>query len=219
MADIAGGRAGVYDLLVGVFSHLPDEPFLDRVDSDRLKHFLDTCCDLNSANFKSGVNCIQAYQSHMKTRPVSKILEELSVDRTGILRGTGHRNLKPPYEGLYRENKHFGDTLLGIKRFYRKAGLMPEDSVSDPPDYICIELDFMRQLCLREQQQWAATGEAAETLAHEKTFLKDHLGCWVGGFCEQVEKHALTDFYRGFALILNAFIAMDMDFLAEFDCD
>jgi TorA maturation chaperone TorD len=35
----------------------------------------------------------------------------------------------------------------------------------------------------------------------------------VGDYCEQVQKHALTDFYRGFALILNDFITRDMKYL------
>jgi TorA maturation chaperone TorD len=35
----------------------------------------------------------------------------------------------------------------------------------------------------------------------------------VGDFCEQVQKHALTDLYRGFALILDDFIKRDLEYL------
>lgn len=217
MAELAGGRARVYDLLVGVFSHLPDEQFLKGIECHELKHFLDICCDMKSTGFKSGVDCVQAYQTLMKSRPLVETLEELSVDRTGILRGTGFMDMKPPYEGLYKGKENSGDLLLEIKRVYRKAGLMPDDSVTESPDYLCIELDFMKHLCLREENQWASSAHVSETLAHEEAFLRNHLGSWVGDFCEQVNKHALTNFYRGFALILAAFIDMDMTFLKELD--
>ena len=51
--------------------------------------------------------------------------------------------------------------------------------------------------------------------ATEETFLTEHLGSWVVEFCRQVERHALTDFYRGFALILEAVISTEMQYLRE----
>ena len=74
----------------------------------------------------------------------------------------------------------------------------------------------MRHLCLREQNEWACSGDAAGTMACEANFLRDHLGSWVGGFCTLAGEHAMTDFYRGLALILDAFISMDKAFLREF---
>lgn len=215
MADVAGARARVYELLVGVFGHLPDRQFLDSVMGDHVRHFLDTCCDMNSVRFRSGVDHINAYRSIAANRPPAQILEEMAVDRTGILRGTGHWDLKPPHEGLYSGKENAGDCLLEIKRCYRKAGLMPEDQVNEPPDYLCIELDFMRQLCLREQKQWKNNGDVAETIAQEDSFLANHLGTWVGAFCDQAQRHARTDFYRGFVMVLDAFVAMDRDFISE----
>ncbi|MBW1944067.1 MAG: molecular chaperone TorD family protein [Deltaproteobacteria bacterium] len=219
MADIAGGRARVYDLLVGVFGHIPDQHYLDRIMGDDLMQFLETCCDMNSATFKSGVDYVNAYHSLAMSRPVEEVLEEMGVDRTAIMRGTGHHDLKPPHETLYRGRENAGESLLEIKRFYRKAGLMPEDRVNESPDYLCIELDFMRLLCLREQKQWSKNEAVAETIAHEEAFLSNHLGNWVGAFCEQAQNHARTDFYRGFAMILDAFVAMDLDFIRAFDIE
>ena len=71
----------------------------------------------------------------------------------------------------------------------------------------------MRLLCLREQKQWSKNEAVAETIAREEAFLVNHLGNWVGAFCEQAQNHARTDFYRGFAMILDAFVAMDLDFI------
>jgi TorA maturation chaperone TorD len=215
MAEIAGGRARVYDLLVGIFNRIPDDQFIEGINSDNLQHFLSSCCDLDSSRFQLGVDRIRAYQSDMEGRPREEVLEELAVDRTRILRGTGHSELKPPYEGVYSGKKNFGDSLLEIKRFYRKAGIMPDASVSESPDYICVEMDFMKQLCIREQKQWAEDGDGPETLKTEEGFLKAHLARWAGDFCDQVEKYALTDFYRGFSMITGAFIQMDLGYLQD----
>lgn len=219
MADIAGGRASVYELLVGVFGHIPDQHYLDRVMGDDLKQFLETCCDMNSAIFKAGVDHVNTYQSLGVGRPGAEVLEEMGVDRTTIMRGTGHQDMTPPHETLYRGKENAGESLLEIKRFYRKSGLMPEDRVNEPPDYLCIELDFMKHLCLREQKQWSKSEDVAETIGYEEAFLSNHLGNWVGAFCQQAQKHARTDFYRGFAMILEAFVAMDLDFIRAFDIE
>ncbi|MBU2498831.1 MAG: molecular chaperone TorD family protein [Proteobacteria bacterium] len=214
-AEIAGGRASVYDLLVGVFGCLPDEAFLTRIEGEGVQSFLDSCSAIEGRGFKPGVDHIHHYRSLMKGRPRHEILEELSVDRTGILRGTGHRDLRPPYEGLYKSRKNSGDILLEIKRSYRKAGLMPDDSINESPDFLCLELDFMKQLCLRERDEWLSQKATQETVAHQEAFFREHLGSWVGRFCREAAKHARTDFFRGFALILDAFIAKETTFLRD----
>ena len=102
-----------------------------------------------------------------------------------------------------------------MKKFYRKAGLVPEERVHESPDYLTIELDFMKQLCLREQQEWSTGRDATETIIHEEEFLRGHLGSWISDFCAQVEKHCFTDFYRGFCMIMDVFIKTDLDYLQE----
>ena len=212
---MAGARATVYDLLVGIFGHLPDEQFLARIRGDAFNHVLDTLSHLKSARCESGIDYLQSFQSAVESRAEEKVLDELSVDRTRILRGTGHPDLKPPYEGLYKTNRDAGQSLLEVKRFYRKAGMLPDETVQEPPDYICIELDFMKRLCLREQRQWESHEDALDTISTEEVFLREHLGGWVGQFSQQVEKHALTDFYRGLALILEAVVLTDMKYMGE----
>jgi TorA maturation chaperone TorD len=73
----------------------------------------------------------------------------------------------------------------------------------------------MKQLCLREQNQWLHDGRIKETIAQEEEFLREHLGIWLGDFCGAVGKHGLTDFYKGFSLILDAFVSMDKEWLGE----
>lgn len=93
--------------------------------------------------------------------------------------------------------------------------MLPEETVHEPPDYICVELDFMKEICLKEQDQWRSEGDVLMVIATEEAFLTEHLGSWVGEFCQRVEKHALTDFYRGLALILEAVVLTDMQYMGK----
>jgi len=214
--DIASGRAAFYDLLIAGFEHLPSRDLLLKIKNGELQHFLMGWRELGDNGFRSGLDMISSYQTAARERAEDEILAELSVDRTGILRGTGHAYMKPPYEGLYRKRGALGDSVLEVNRFYRRAGLLPDEAVLEPADYLCVELDFMKQLCLREerlQRQEKDEKAIAQTITLQEEFLRLHLGQWVGEFCSAVKNHASTDFYRGLALILDAYIRLETKWL------
>lgn len=215
-ADIAGGRAAFYELLVAVFERLPDQALLGKIKRGEFESILNRCCELRNGGMDKGLLLLASYQSGIRGRPEEEVLTELSVDRTKILRGTGEQDMMPPYEGLYKQKDRIGDSVLRVRRFYRKAGLAPDETVHEAPDYLCVEMDFMKQLCFREQSRWLNDGEIRETVVQEEEFLKDHLGLWVHDFCAKVQRHALTDFYRGFSVILSAFIDMEKEWLRDF---
>jgi putative dimethyl sulfoxide reductase chaperone len=223
--DVAAGRATFYYLLVAVFEQAPDRVLLAKITDGEFERLLAGYRGLGEQGIRTGLELISSYQSSIRERPEENVLTELAVDRTTILRGTGHTDMKPPYEGLYRKGARFGDSVSQVRQFYRKAGLVPDETVTDAADYLCVELDFMKQLCLREETLRLEEGEVGETIAKttaqtvtqtielEEEFLRVHLGNWVGAFCSAVEKHASTDFYRGFALILDACIRVDRKWL------
>jgi len=219
--DIASGRAAFYDLLRTVFEHLPSPDLFAKIRDGEFERLLVSYRELGEQGIRAGLDRISSYQVAARERPEEDVLTELAVDRTRILRGTGHAGMKPPYEGLYRKGASFADSVSGVRQFYRKAGLVPDETVTDAADYLCVELDFMKQLCLREETLRLEEGEVGETIAKtiaqtialEEEFLRVHLGNWVGAFCSAVEKHASTDFYRGFALILDAYVRVDRKWL------
>jgi TorA maturation chaperone TorD len=207
MAEMAGARETLYDLLVKIINHLPDEDFLSKIENRLFEEVFEGF---------SGVEYIKSYRSRMDGKSPDAIITELAVDRTKILRGTGHKELKPPHEGCYKKESDIGSAAIKVRSFYRKAGMLPDESIPESPDYLCVELDFMKNLCLREKEQWLSGEEASETLALEKGFLTEHLGCWMGDFCSVTKKHAMTDFYRGFCEILDEVIRMDLEYLKAF---
>jgi len=204
LTEIAGARSHMYTLIVGLFNQLPDEDLLKKIETREFE---------NLFREFSGVAYIKAYRLRMEKNPPETILTELSVDRTRILRGTGPADLKPPHEGCYKWDCDLGSAAIQVKCFYRKAGLLPVATVCESPDYLCVQLDFMRQLCQQEHNLRSSSPDVTEIIACQEAFLKKHLGSWVGDYCEQVQKHALTDLYRGVASILNDFITRDMKYL------
>ena len=135
--------------------------------------------------------------------PTGRSLPSFPWTGRGILRGTGHADMLPPYEALYKKRKGLLDSRAGSEALLPEgrapAGRRPS---ANPPITCASELDFMKQLCLREQTLREAGTEVRETVLLEEEFLRIHLN-WVADFCREVEKHASTDFYRGFGLILN----------------
>ena len=206
MAGMADARESLYDLLVKIINHLPDEDLLNKIKTGVFEEVFEGF---------SGARHIRAYRSNLDGAPPDEIITELAVDRTKILRGTGHKEMKPPHEGCYLEDSDIASAAIKVRGFYRKAGLLPDESIPEAPDYLCVELDFMKNLCMREKEQWQSGEDAFETLALEKDFLTEHLGCWMGGFCSAADKHAVTDFYRGFCEILDEVITMDLEYLKE----
>ncbi len=204
LTEMAGSRSRMYELMVGVFNQLPDGALLKKIETREFE---------NLFREFSGAAHIRGYRLWMEKNPPETIINELSVDRTRILRGTGPTDLKPPHEGCYTMDCDLGSAAIEVKCFYRTAGLMPDTTVCESPDYLCVQLDFMKHLCRREQRLRSAGRDVTENVACQEAFLKKHLGGWVGDYCEQVQKHALTDFYRGFASILKDIISRDMAYL------
>jgi putative dimethyl sulfoxide reductase chaperone len=204
---------------MAVFERPPDQDLLARIRDGEFGRLLASYRELGEKGFRAGLDKVSSYQSAIRQRPDEEVLTELAVDRTRILRGTGHKEMKPPYEGLYKKGVGFGESVLGVRRFYRKAGLVPDETVTETADYLCVELDFMKQLCLREKTLRLLEGGPedviVQTIELQEEFLRMHLGEWVGAFCSAVAKYASTDFYRGFALILDAYIRMDRKWLGS----
>lgn len=213
LSQTAAARAQIYAHFVRLFGQLPDSRLIADIRQGHIHQSFAGFSKLNHPDFNTGLDHISSYSQQIHKKPDEMILEELGVDRTRIVRGTGHADLNPPYEGMYKDRREKSESLLAVKRFYIDTGLIPDDTVHETPDFLCVELDFMRMLCQREQRRRLASQDVARTVRQEGEFLKKHLASWVGDYCVRVEKHALTDFYRGVAIILKGYMAAEIDYL------
>ena len=112
----------------------------------------------------------------------------------------------PAWESVYRSNEHllYQDTAFEVRKEYLKYNFIPKNYPHEADDHIGFELDFMLQL---------SNDSNNEALRDSMRFLDEHLTKWIPDFSRDIQKHALTEFYRGAAIILKGFISEDLNLL------
>lgn len=116
----------------------------------------------------------------------------------------------PPYEVAYISSDIFRQTevMADIAGFYRAFGLDAGDDDRERVDYVGVELTFMQWLCLKEA--YAAEHRAAEALdvgrRAQRSFLVDHVLCWMPAFARRVATVAADDPYAAIGDGLSAWL-------------
>ncbi len=123
--------------------------------------------------------------------------EEIGIDFAGIfLRPDLH---PAPYESLYNippgdEPGLAGKATRDVQSFYESTGLALGEGTDLFPDHLSVELLFMSYLAENRYVE------------KQRRFLEEHLLRWVPEYCNEIEKHATTTFYKEIANLLREFI-------------
>ncbi|MDK2985989.1 MAG: putative dimethyl sulfoxide reductase chaperone [Clostridia bacterium] len=217
MANLALGRSFLYHFLVSMLAPIPDVHFLERLKCSGTQNLINNCSKANCSVIGKGIDFLKEYLAESEKRNEEDILTEIAIDRTRILRVPSKIDLKPPYEGLYK-GEGMGVYTLKVKNFYKGVGIVPDSSVNELPDFLCVELDFMRKMCYREKEQWLSSGKVHNTILIEEKFMREHLGSWAGDYCKKAQKYLDTKLYKGILYILDSVIKMDLDYLGQLKC-
>jgi len=222
MAQLAASRSASYAFLANIFNNMPDDSLVQGIRELDIEEWLASFSEEGfSGIMREGVLLIQNYVFSIKDIPSETVLLELAKDRTrlvrGIMKGYGP---PPPYEFVY-VGYNEAETIKNYtqaRRSYADAGVVMNEEVKNSPDYIGIELDFMRHLTQVEAQAWdeSRIDEACEMLQKQQAFLKEHLMTWVPRYCEEMLKEARLDFYRGIALITRGFVLDENEKVPEY---
>ena len=125
----------------------------------------------------------------------------------------------PPYGSVYLEDKRqlMGDSTIDVRQHYLSLGLDLSPDFKEAPDHISAELEFMHVLISQGLEAIDAADHRllSESIRHQQTFLKKHLGSWMPVFTGKVIEHARTDYYRYLATVTRTFVAEDMDALPD----
>jgi TorA maturation chaperone TorD len=195
-------RAGMYGFLARMFNHRPDMEFVRRLRVLGVDAFTFSTENELSPDVAQGLQEMGSFIEATSADPVERVEENLGVDWTRLFRGVrpGY-GPPPPYEGVYSEGEaDQTDVLQSIMRIYHEHSVDLDEKAGNRPDYIGIELDFLRHLSECEAEAWEQEKDenALEYQDAEKHFLINHLGRWVWKFCDLAIEEAKTDFYRGF---------------------
>jgi len=148
-------------------------------------------------------------------KPEEELLDELAVEFAGLFLGPGGHI--SPHESVHHQRDDgqggllWGESTAEVKKFIESTGLSYNSEYSGLPDHISVELEFMQQLTLREEQAWGEEDEdgALDCLKFEKKFIEDHLIHWIPIFCEKVIELAELPFYREVAALTKNFIEFE----------
>jgi TorA maturation chaperone TorD len=218
LAHSARARAAFYAFLSVQFTALPDEAFVEHLRSPAVRDMLGALAGdpATEDNLAAGADQMLAYLRATESLPAPELAEKLGVDRTRLYRGiTPRYGPPPPYELVWSKTYRDISLLQQLARLYREAGLELAPAVIERPDYLGVELDYLRALVSREADGWEAgtsngAGSALAARAAQRSFLEEHLGAWAPLYVNEVLPHARTDFYQGHLLMLQGFLAGEL---------
>ena len=191
-----------YDVLKKIFYVEPSKALLQTLrDNEIFEHF-PFREDKNLID--TGIKIISQFFADKHGKD-DEMTSEVRWDFTQLFVGP-YALPAPAWESVYRSDEHllYQDTAFQVRKDYLKYNFIPKNYPHEADDHIGFELDFMLQLSTDKQ-----------ALKDSRKFLREHLTQWIPEFSQDVQKHALTEFYRGAAIILKGFIAEDLILLDE----
>lgn len=199
---VARQRSNIYGLLATVYRQ---EVSVDLLRQVKDPQFLGVLSDLG----------VQLTNDFLQ-KPEEELLSDLAVEYTGLFLGPGGHI--SPHESVHHQRGDgqsgmlWGESTAEVKKFIESTGLSYDSDYRGLPDHISVELEFMQQLALREEQAWREEDEngALDCLKIERKFLEQHLIRWVPIFCEKVIELAELPFYREMAALTKNFIEFDL---------
>jgi TorA maturation chaperone TorD len=216
---VAQARRSVYEMLSGFFLELPDPETVNGLfDPDFARRLSAVASVFETGEMREGLRLISTFISSLRDDSREEILKRIAIDRTRLFRGVSEKHSPPPpYESLYREQRLSGQTSVDVYRFYCRLGVALPEGWTESPDYLGVEIDFMRLLCQGEEEAWLnhQPEKALELLRTSGDFLKDHLLKWAPSFFEKMAEMAGLDFYRGLAKLANGFLTVDLRLVEE----
>ncbi len=220
---LAEARSKIYGFLSSVYMQIPDRDFVKKLRGKEVSLLLLTLSPDSGLpeEMENGLEDVKGFIMASKGQPLEKVCQSLSVDRTRLLRGIKPEySPPPPYESVYRDGELslMGKSAVEVHGEYAKAGVGMPDEYKEPPDYIGLELDFMRFLAEREAESWRKEerDKALDCLIKERTFLEEHITKWIPEFCDRVIGLAEFGFYRGIARMTKGFVTDDLEKVDSF---
>ncbi len=201
MAALARHRSNIYGFLAAVYRQEATSDLLQRIKDPQ---FLGVLSDL-------GIKLDNSFSY----KPEAELLEDLAVEYTRLFLGPGKHI--SPHESVHHQRedgqngKLWGASTVETKKFIESLGLSYKPEYTGLPDHISVELEFMQQITLREEQAWAEGDKntALKCLKKEKEFIEEHMARWIPSFCEKVIQEAELPFYHEVAALTKKFIEFE----------
>jgi TorA maturation chaperone TorD len=210
-APLANFRSTIYEFLAAIYRQEVSSDLLQQIKDPRFLGVLTKLgIELNNGLFK---------------KPEKELLEALAVEYAYLFLGPGkhispHESVHHKIEGA-QSGQLWGESTAEVKKIIEASGLEYKTEYTGLPDHISVELEFMQQVTLCEEQAWQDDDKETALLCqeNEKKFVGEHLFRWVPNFCAKVIAAADLPFYREMARLTRSFIEFEKQELDKLKTD
>lgn len=124
--------------------------------------------------------------------------------------------LAAPWSSVYLDlGSLFGPTALAVEREFKRRGFAIPEGNREPCDHMAYELEFLAELHQVAEDARASGDEMAARTAYAeaRAFKGRFVDPWADEFLDAMEAGARVDAYRGVALFIRGFLALEEAFL------
>ncbi|OLN32927.1 TorD/DmsD family molecular chaperone [Desulfosporosinus metallidurans] len=202
-------RANLYSLFAGGLARKVDDSWLNPRFREKLK--------MGLPDISGKEELVKALK---RAEEDPEYFKELQLDYDALLNVPGPK-LTFPYESCYTHRNIDGtygrlwqEPAQDMHRILKEWEIAFAEGWDLIPDHIALELFFMAKLCRRTST--AKNVEDEERLQEwQVRFFQAHLNSWIFEFVNVLEMKADTDFYRGMAHLLRAFLEEEKEGLTD----
>jgi TorA maturation chaperone TorD len=200
-APLANFRSTIYGFLAAIYRQEVSSDLLQQIKDPQFLGVLTKLgIELNNGFFK---------------KPEKELLDALAVEYARLFLGPGKHI--SPHESVHHKRDDgqwgqlWGASTAEVKKIIESSGLEYKTEYTGLPDHISVELEFMQQVTLREEQAWHDNDKETALLCqeNEKKFVDEHLFRWIPDFCDKVIQKAESPFYREIAKFTKNFIKFE----------
>ncbi|MFO7681791.1 MAG: molecular chaperone TorD family protein [Chloroflexota bacterium] len=153
-----------------------------------------------------GLALLEKWSQDYQRDVIQAALTDLKADYTRLFTGMAKVPVAP-WESVYftEERLVFQAQTQKVRAWYHQYGLEIASDYKEPEDHIGLEMIFIGHLAKVGLAALAANDQAGfeQAVAAQRNFATNHLFLWAPLWCDLMNQHAKTDFYRGLALVVH----------------
>lgn len=146
---------------------------------------------------------------YLKRRGLN-VRQDLAVEYARIFLAAGVQVGKSaaPYESVFtsREGLLMQDARDEVVKIYRSQGMAVDKSLNDPEDHLSFELQFLANMAGKTREALDGGEPYADLVRVQLDFIDGHVFNWLDQLIEQVDAHAVSDFYPSVMRIIRGYL-------------
>jgi TorA maturation chaperone TorD len=201
--DVLAGEMLLCSLAGRALYAYPDRAWLSSLITEDVFAECPFACDQD--DMQKGLAMLRGWAETHRSGLTGEAFDYLCHDYNRLFVGP-EAVLAPPWESVHfsADRLVFQKETLDVRAWYARFDLQIVNLNHEPDDHIGLELEFLAHLA-RLGLDALDAGDAQrfeQLLDAQRQFFVQHPLRWAPKWCYTVTKHALTDFYRGVALIV-----------------